>query len=201
VSRVVGIDFSMTCTGIGILTCGRDGLVHADAATADSAGHNKDSLVQRRARLRGLRDTVLAHALPADLAVVEGVVTARLKGGSPLDRHYGWWLIVDSLIKNDVPVATVDPASLKLAVAGSGKADKAAVAIAIERLWPGLEVSSSDVSDAVGLAHLGAVHLGWDVKTLDRHRQVKAAWPVLPDPSADGRDVHEPGTVGGNVAS
>lgn len=176
----------MTCTGIGVLTSGTNGPVRADAAVAESKGHNSDTLVQRRARLRRLRDDVLLHALPADLVVVESVVTARLKGGSPLDRHYGWWLVVDSFIKNDVPVATIDPASLKLAIAGKGNADKAAVAIAVERLWPGMDVSSSDVSDAVGLAHLGAVWLGWDVPTLARHNQVKAVWPVLPDPTATG---------------
>jgi len=68
-------------------------------------------------------------------------------------------------------------AALTLAIARSGKADKAALAVALTRLWPQADVTSSDCCDAAGLAHLGAVRLGWDVPTLQRHRACKAEWP------------------------
>jgi len=68
-------------------------------------------------------------------------------------------------------------AALTLAIARSGKADKAALAVALTRLWPQADVTSSDCCDAVGLAHLGAVRLGWDVPTLQWYRACKAEWP------------------------
>lgn len=181
-SRVVGIDFSMTCTGVGVLSSAA-GQPRADTFTVTSTGKRADSLPARRLRLRTLASGVMDLASAADLAVIE-LPTNTVKGGSELDRHFGWWLIVDMLMQREVPVATVTSSSLKLAIAGKGNADKAAMAVGVERLWPGMDVSSSDVSDALGLAHLGAVWLGWDVPTLDRHRQVKAVWPEFPAPPA-----------------
>lgn len=184
--RVVGIDFSLTCTGVGTIVQQSGQTPTALAVTFGSTGKRADSLPDRHERITGLAERVLEYCAEARLAVIEGVLTASFKGGSVMDRHAGWWAIVGGLIRREVPVAVILPPSLKLAIAASGKADKAAVAIAIERLWPGLDVSSSDVSDAVGLAHLGAVRLGWDVPTLERHQKVKATWPELPDPCATG---------------
>lgn len=181
--RIVGIDPSLTCTGIATLTRFDD---HVDVVTctAISSGRRADSLLDRRGRIRDLANRIVDHTTAPALAVIE-LPTFGVKGGSSLDRNGFWWFVVDAFAQREVPVATVTATSLKLAIAGKGNADKAAVAVAVERLWPGLEVSSSDVSDAVGLAHLGAVWLGWDVKTLDRHREVKAAWPVLPEPERE----------------
>jgi len=174
--RVVGLDLSLTCTGIGILTQTRQG-VKLSTGTATSTGKRAASLVDRHSRLTTLGADIMHHARGADLAVIEGP-TPGVKGGSPIDRHALWWFVVGGLIRREVPVAVVSPTALKLAIAGKGNADKAAVAVAVERLWPGADVTSSDVTDAVGLAHLGAVALGWDVPELERHRQVKwTDWP------------------------
>lgn len=177
-SRVVGLDLSMTCTGIGILTQTGQG-VKVATGTVTSKGKRAASLVDRHARLTELGADILHHTRAACLAVIEGP-TPGVKGGSPIDRHALWWFVVGGLVRRGVPVAVVAPTSLKLAIAGSGRADKAAVAVALTRLWPDADVTSSDVSDAVGLAHLGAVALGWDVPTLERHRQVKwSDWPEV----------------------
>jgi Holliday junction resolvasome RuvABC endonuclease subunit len=183
--RIVGIDFSLTCTGVGEIVRQPGAAPVASAATFGSSGNRADTLPDRHERLTDLANRVVEHCAGARLAVVE-LPTTGARGASPIDRHHAWWLIVGGLVRREVPVATVASTSLKLAIAGSGRADKAALAIAVERLWPGLDVSSSDVSDAVGMAHLGAVRLGWDVPTLERHHQVKAVWPELPDPCADG---------------
>lgn len=184
--RVVGLDLSLQCTGIGVITqrVGRPCI--ASAATVTSKGKRAASLIDRHARLTELGADVVHHAATAELAVVEGPFVGGTKGGSPIDRMALFWFVVGALIRREVPVAVIAPMSLKLAIAGKGNADKATLAVALTRLWPDVDVTSSDVSDAVGLAHLGAVYLGWDVVTLERHRSVKAEWPIFPDPTAKG---------------
>jgi len=173
---IVGIDYSLTCTGLAIITKTSTGC-KLTTSTVTSKGSRDASLPDRHERITQIGKDVLHFAGRADLAVIEGV-TPGAKGGSPVDRFAGWWWVVGGLIRRGVPVAIVAPTSLKLAIAGKGNADKAAVAAAVMGLWPDVEISSSDVSDAVGLAHLGAVAWGWDVKTLTRHTEVKwTYWP------------------------
>lgn len=173
--RVCGIDYSLTCTGIALcVETSRGTRMVTDTLT--SKGKRDATLVDRHARITELSKAIVHHAALSDLVVIEGLVPGA-RGGSPHDRAAGWWWVVGGLIRREVPVAVVAPTSLKLAIAGSGRADKAALAVALMRCWPDVDVTSSDVSDAAGLAHLGAVRLGMDVPTLERHRQVKARWP------------------------
>lgn len=182
--RVCGIDYSLTKTGIAVITKTVGGVCHLNTSTITSKGRRADSLVDRHSRITELGRDILLHASCADLVVIEGLVPGA-RGGSPYDRAAGWWWVVGGCIRREVPAAEIAPTSLKLAIAGSGKADKAAMAVALMRLWPDVDVTSSDVSDAAGLAHLGAVYLGWPVTTLERHRQVKVQWPLFGRGGAD----------------
>lgn len=171
-THIAGIDYSMTAAGVARLS---DAGV-MDTEVVKSVGHLADSLVDRHQRLVHHAAQVVEFAGYADLCVIEGPSFGS-KGGSQLDRYAGWWFVVSGLIRREVPVAVMSPKSLKLAIADSGNADKAAMASAMTRIYPDVKVSSSDISDAMGLAHLAAVRLAWPVKTLERHRKVKCAWP------------------------
>jgi Holliday junction resolvasome RuvABC endonuclease subunit len=175
VRRVAGLDLSLTCTGIAICVETSRG-TNMVTDTSKSKGKRAASMIDRHARLTELGNGILHHAAVCDLAVIEGLFTGP-KAGSLTDRAALFWFVAGGLIRREVPVAIVPPTSLKLAIAGAGNADKAALAVALMRLWPDVDVTSSDVSDAAGLAHLGAVWLGMDVPTLERHRTVKAEWP------------------------
>lgn len=177
--RVAGIDLSLTCTGVAVCVENSAGTAMT-TETVTSKGVRAATLVDRHARLVKLADEIIAYAGRCDLAVIEGPFVSGTKGGSPIDRCALFWFVAGGLIRREVPVAVVTTTSLKLAIAGKGNADKAAVAVAVMRLWPDVDVTSSDVSDATGLAHLGAVWLGLDVPTLERHRTVKAEWPADP---------------------
>ena len=173
--RVAGLDLSLTCTGIALCIDTRRG-TRMLTDTVTSKGKRAAALVDRHARLVELRNDIVHHASVCDLVVIEAPTPAT-KGGSPIDRHALWWMVAGALIQREVPVAAIVGSSLKLAITGKGNCDKAAVAAAMVRLWPDTDVTSSDVSDAAGLAHLGAVWLGMDVPTLERHKTVKAEWP------------------------
>lgn len=182
-THIAGIDPSIASTGVARITdTGR-----LTTETVESTGKRTDTLPDRHRRLTGMAARIQDAAGTPRLAVIEGLVVTP--GGSPLDRHHLWWLIVGGLIRREIPVAVVHPTTLKLAIAGHGRADKVAVAMAAGKLYPNdtHEITGNDVADAAGLAHLGAVRLGWDVQTLERHRTAKwSEWPVfgIDDPEA-----------------
>jgi crossover junction endodeoxyribonuclease RuvC len=188
---VVGLDLDLAKCGIGIITYRTtrgDCLVVSEKLTSplvktgprDAKGKLTETLVDRHARITDISGQVCHFALSADLVVIENKF-AGSPGGKSIDRHGAYWHVVGRCIRKNIPVVELAPASVKLAITGTGRADKAAVAGALSRLWPDWTIGSDDEADAVGCAHLGAVYLGWPVKTLERHRQVKTTWPTFFD--------------------
>jgi Holliday junction resolvasome RuvABC endonuclease subunit len=177
--QIIGIDSSLTSTGIAVITQSLDGSCAAAVTTVTSRGKRGDTLVDRCHRLIEVRNEILYHAALAHLVVIEGASHGS-RGGSALDRHGLRWAVVGNLIDVGVPVAVCAPATRARFATGAGTADKAAVSAAISRLWPQVELTNADTADALVLAHAGAVHLGWEVPTLQRHREVLGAiqWPA-----------------------
>lgn len=177
--RVAGIDTSLTSSGVAIITRRVSGDCIATTTTITSRGKRDDGLPERANRMTGLAGDIDRAAGPAVLVVIENPAHGA-KGGSPMDRHHLWWLVVARLITRGVPVALCAPATRAKFATGTGRADKAAVSAAVTRLWPGLELANSDEADALALAHAGAVRLGWEVPTLQRHHDALAGirWPA-----------------------
>jgi Holliday junction resolvasome RuvABC endonuclease subunit len=174
--KIGGLDYSMTNSGIAILTRRVTGECVMHTTTVRSTGHRGDSLPVRRQRLATLAADVVHHLGTCDLVVIEGVI--RGATGALLDRYGGLWFIMDPLIRREVPIAVAGPGSAKKAITDNGRADKALMSRYITKLWPDLETANEHESDAAGLAHLGAVALGWNVSTLERHKAVKwTEWP------------------------
>ena len=193
--RVVGLDLDLAKCGIGIITLRPD---RGDCTVAsakltsplrktgelDAKGKPTECLRDRYDRISDISGQAWHHASLADLVVVENKF-AGSPGGKSIDRHGAYWHVVGRCLRADIPVVEVAPTSLKLAIADDGRADKAKVSGALARLWPNLVIGSDDEVDAVGLAHVGAVRLGWPVIALERHRRVKCVWP----PFVDAEDV------------
>lgn len=178
--HITGVDLSLSCSGVAsIYRQGDHCKVIASSVT--SSGRRGDGLAERHDRIVTLAAAVVQEIGRPRLAVVEGPSHGS-RGGSPVDRYHLWWSVVGRLVTWGIPIAVVAPATRAKFATGSGKGDKAAVAAAMCRLWPDVVLGNSDESDAVALAHIGAVRLGWPVVTLERHRGCLAAvrWPVLP---------------------
>lgn len=175
VPRVVGIDLSLASTGIATNT-GVDRL--------RSTGHKTDTVVQRARRLHDIRNGVLAYCNKADLVVIEGASYAS-QTGSQHERAGLWWMIVDRLIANGIPVAVVPPANrMKYTVGkGGGKdASKDACLAATVKRFPMFDVTGNDIADAVILHAMGLDWLGWPLVLMpDLHRVALKAcsWPEL----------------------
>ncbi len=181
-TTVIGIDASLTGTGIARITL--DPFTIA-THTISSAGKKGATLDQRATRLRKLRDTIIDHATPADLVLIEGP-TYGSSTGSVWDRAAHWWNLVGTLHHLGIPVVEVAPARAKKFACGVGsgpKSGKVAVAAGLTKLW-GDHVSPDDDNqfDALALATIGAIHLAprgaLPITIHEQHRLVVAGiWP------------------------
>jgi len=172
--RIVGIDPSLTGTGLAILN--QHG---AWVTTIMTTGRRGDGLAERDHRIRYIVNEVLADDMcNADLAVIEGPAITR-NAGSAWDRAGLWWRIVHRLLANDVPVAVCPPSTRAKWATGRGNADKAAVAVAVARMWPDVELTDDNQADALALASMGAQRLGLLPTDKKHHTDALAAvaWP------------------------
>lgn len=164
IGRVIGIDVSLTSTGIASIRRGEVATPVVD--TIVSKGHRGDSLDDRTMRLAQIREGVVdwiyggAMKVPALLTVIEAPVSVRHPGGSTWDRAGLWWQIVGTA-RHYGPVVTVSPTTRAKWATGNGRADKAAVAAAMTRYAPQVQLDNSDEADALALAYMGAQHLGF----------------------------------------
>jgi len=178
--RILGIDPSLVCTGIGII----DYPDKARAETVESKGKRADTLLDRNNRIHRLTAEILGFTtLNTKLVVIEGPSLGS-RGGSPWDRAGLWWRIVAGVLRRDLPIAVIPPNTLKKWATNSGRADKSDVAVAMARLWPLVDATSNDGWDALALAHIGAQQLGWAVPSRAHHAPAlaKVEWPDLPAP-------------------
>lgn len=190
IRRVVGVDMSLTSTGIGVAVRTEAGLVKLATSSVKSTVSKTGKPVLKRGKLvptetlhdrimrqRDIATQVSHFTSVADLVVIESLI-GGISMGKAVDRSTLWMRIIERAIMRDIPVVTVTNSSVKKAITDDGRADKAAVSAAMVKLYPDLTITNSDESDAAGMAHLGAVLLNWEVPTLARHRTIK--WVDLP---------------------
>lgn len=153
--RVIGIDMSLTGTGIS------DGY---SSWLVSSAPAGQD-LSARHARLIWMGDQILDHVIPmprAGLVVVEQPVFggASGRGSFVLERSALWWFVVGAMLVNGVRVVEVTASSLKLFATGKGNASKALMIDQAARRLPDVVTGADDNRvDALWLAAMGHDHL------------------------------------------
>jgi hypothetical protein len=167
--RVAGLDISLTGTGISTL---------GGTLRIPTTGRRKDTIVQRRTRMKHITDTVLTEVGTVDLACVEGP-SHHSVGGSVWDRGGLWWLIVDGLCARDIPVAVIPPMSRAKYATGNGGSRKTAVLDAARSRY-GAILPTDDEADALVLRAMGLHWLDQPLAEVpDGHRAALAGvqWP------------------------
>ena len=167
--RVAGLDISLTGTGISTL---------GGTTRVPTTGRRRDTILQRRNRMRLILDTVLTEVGDVDLACVEGP-SHHSVGGSVWDRGGLWWLIVDGLCARDIPVAVIPPMSRAKYATGKGNSRKAAVLEAAQHRY-GAVLDNDNEADALVLRAMGLDWLGQPLADVpDGHRAALAGcqWP------------------------
>jgi crossover junction endodeoxyribonuclease RuvC len=162
VMLIIGIDPSLTSTGIVVL---RDGKVELAVTTK-----NKPALgTIDRVRLIYERIVCVAESLTdgekwqaPDLIVIEGFSYGS-KGRSVFDIAYLGWRIREELerlrTEDNIPWLEVPPSQLKKFATGQGNANKEIILQQVYKRW-GVEFSDNNQADAYVLAQIGRAYLG-----------------------------------------
>ena len=178
--RVVGLDLSLTSTGVAVVDDEPADGVGRVVGRVTSSGKATATLRERHHRLQLLCQRVAALAWPSNLVVVEGPSFGQHRQGGQHDRAGLWWLVVSTLHDVGVPVVEVPPSVRSKYATGAGNASKDAVLAAVVRRYPDVEVRGNDEADALVLAAMGARHLGRPIDSLPQvHLQAmgKVRWP------------------------
>lgn len=171
--RVIGLDLSLTATGIAAW----DGRPLSTIRTVTSEGDQ---------RLGRIMVTVRADAYdyvsdqPIDLAVIEDLPTHAHSAGITGMVHGA---VRVALMEIGVPYALVPPATLKAYATGKGTATKPDMRMALFKR-AGLDIRDDNQVDAWWLRAAGLERLGYPLVSLpaaQRDRLDKARWPDLPE--------------------
>ncbi len=160
---VVGIDPSLSSTGIAIGRTGPDGF-DVGVQLVKSLGHFSDSLPMRRARLGLLASQItdVVNAAQPDLVVIESPSLAS-KFGHAHDRSGLWWLIVYELA-GKFGVVEVPPSNRMKYATGKGQAAKDVVLTCVVRRYPQVPITGNDEADALLLMAMGMRSLGHPIE-------------------------------------
>jgi len=161
----VGLDLSLTSTGIGIIDL-NSGTAYTRAVR--SSGKKTDTLAMQVARIQDLTDNIVDSVAVCDpeLVVVESAAFSTRKDSSAHRRAGLWWSVVGELNIQGFTVVTLSPSELKKFATGKGNASKDAMVARAVSTW-GEEVLGTqfnDTSDALFLATAGAFALGETVE-------------------------------------
>jgi len=152
--RLMGIDPGLRFMGWGVIDVDGNRLKHvADGVIAT------DSSDSVPARLKMLHDGLMAllelHR-PAEAAVEETYVNRN--GAATLKLGYARGVALLTPALAGVPITEYAAKTVKLAVVGTGGADKDQVMMMVRRLLPGATLRRADAADALAVAICHAHH-------------------------------------------
>jgi len=162
VTTVIGLDLSLTNTGIARITWNGDSPINdvvADIQRVQSTGKLTDTWPTRAERLQRLTHTIATQVHAARLVVIEGPAF-NAKSLSSHDRSWLWGKVYDAAALNAEQVLVVPPASVKKWATNNGSADKDDMVLTAARMWPMLDGIKNDTADALALAGIGMQLLG-----------------------------------------
>jgi Holliday junction resolvasome RuvABC endonuclease subunit len=193
-SYIVGLDLSLTSTGIAVLSnlppavkmCGD--VAPAVLRSVGEDGKRADSYRTRSRRVRR-QCTAIMRILDGyldgyvTLAVIEGPVYAGKVLPSYFDRAGLFHGIYGALDARGIPIAVVSPTTGHQFVTGKGHADKSDIVVEASKWWPEVFVHNDDEADALGYAAMGAMHAGLKLPFRPRARHYNAVatvdWPKV----------------------
>jgi crossover junction endodeoxyribonuclease RuvC len=152
--RLLGIDPGLRFTGWGLIEVDGNRLRHrADGVIATDAA---TSISERLRVLHEALAALLAEHRPDETAIEETYVNRNGSATLKLGYARGVALLAPALA--GVPVTEYAAKSVKLAVVGTGGADKTQVQMMVRRLLPGAAIRRADAADALAVAICHAHH-------------------------------------------
>ncbi len=170
-TRVLGLDLSLTATGCACPTCGT-GVIASKPQT------------DRIQRLADIAKEIMGHAVVhpdrVDVAVIEGYAFGSARGSSQMHSLGELGGIVRmALWEQNIPIVEVPPATLKKWTTDKGNAPKDAMLAAAIRKF-GFEGEDNNEADAFLLAAIGRqVFDHGEMPIYQRTALAKLQWPEL----------------------
>lgn len=157
---IVGVDPSLTDTGVAELVCNSVGEWSAFPHNFPTVGRRGASALETADRINRISTNVAGIVQQADLLVIEGPSMGS-SHGMQHERAGLWWRIVHRASMHDVPAAVVAPTTLKKFATGAGNASKQNMKNAAMTRWAHLvgPVRNDNIADALHLATIGAAGL------------------------------------------
>lgn len=152
--RIIGLDPGLRRTGWGVIEA--RGPVLSAVAQGTVTPPPELPLAERLRRLHDGLQAVLAEWRPQAAAVEETFMTRNGESTLKLGFARGVVLLVPALC--GLEVAEYAPVTVKKAVVGTGRADKAQMLAMVCRLLPRAEVEGFDAADALAVAICHAHH-------------------------------------------
>lgn len=178
--RVVGIDPSMTNTGMAWIVDGRITETLSVKSKSKKGAVEADYLERFMRISDGIYNPLYNLGQP-DLIVIEGP-----SFGSASSRFHQlagmWWFAYAAATETGAPIVKVTPGGRAKYITGSGRAKKDAVLAAMPKFY-GVDLKDDNQADALGLAAMGARHLGMPIEIVEEaawHREAMKAvkWPA-----------------------
>ncbi|MBU6396766.1 MAG: crossover junction endodeoxyribonuclease RuvC [Rhodospirillales bacterium] len=152
--RILGIDPGLRFTGWGVLEADGNRLRHvADGVVATDG--TEDVPLRLKALAEALAD-LLARFTPDEAAVEETYVNRNASATLKLGYARGVALLAPA--QAGIPVFEYGAKTVKMAVVGTGGADKEQVGLMVRRLLPGAAQKRADAADALAVAICHAHH-------------------------------------------
>lgn len=168
--HVVGVDLSLTSTGIAVYDTKPGWWRFGNPKTV---GHRQDTWARQTRRVYRLAERICATVPSHALVVVEGP-SFNSVSTSVWERAALYYQLTIWLQDLEIPVAVAAPKTLKLWATGTGMAGKKSVQNVAEQ-FVGQKLANNDVADATILALMGMHRLGlidppgaWRSKAIDR---------------------------------
>ena len=153
--KILGLDPGLGTTGWGLIEADGNRLAHvANGQIRTDAGR---PLPQRLAALADQLESLIRDHAPAAAAVEEVFLSNNAMSALKLGQARG--AAIGACVARDLPVSEYAARQVKLAVVGTGGADKAQVHAMVSRLLPGVKIAGADAADALAVAITHAHHL------------------------------------------
>ncbi len=152
--RILGLDPGLQHTGWGIIDAEGSRLIFIAAGAVHTDA--KEALARRLVAIHdGLKEVIDAHQ-PDEAAVEETFVNKNPTSTLKLGLARGVVLLTPALYK--MPVAEYPANLVKKSIVGTGHAEKAQMAMMVQRLLPMARIDGPDAADALAIAICHAHH-------------------------------------------
>ena len=158
--RILGIDPGLRHTGWGVIELAGMRLTHI--AHGVISVDPKQDMAERLGGIFEAVGELARYHQPTAAGVEETLVNANPRSALKLGQARG--AAMAALAMGGIPVAEFAPRKIKLAVVGTGTADKEQVMFMVKRLLPKAADLKSDSADALACAICAAHHLPADMK-------------------------------------